>query len=122
MAIPDSDGQSNGYTDGVENASETQLPSPNPGLSDREKELLAGATEIADTVLEPRAEAVDQSGQPPADNLRALADAGLVGVTTPLEWGGQTCSGTFQREYTEILTAACGTTWFVLTQHLGACS
>ncbi len=78
--------------------------------------------EIADTVLEPRAEAVDQSGQPPAENLRALANVGLVGVTTPLEWGGQACSGTFQREYTEIVAAACGTTWFVLTQHLGACS
>jgi alkylation response protein AidB-like acyl-CoA dehydrogenase len=26
------------------------------------------------------------------------------------------------REYTETLTAACGTTWFILTQHLGACS
>jgi alkylation response protein AidB-like acyl-CoA dehydrogenase len=111
-----------GYTDGVENASETQLPSPHPGLSEREKELLAAAGKIADIVLEPRAEAVDQSGEPPSDNLRALADAGLVGVTTPAEWGGQACSGTFQREYTEILTAACGTTWFVLTQHLGACS
>jgi isovaleryl-CoA dehydrogenase len=106
----------------MENASETQLPSPSPTLSEREIALLARAREIADTVLEPRAEAVDQSGKPPAENLRALADAGLVGVTTPLDWGGQACSGTFQREYTEILAAACGTTWFVLTQHLGACS
>jgi alkylation response protein AidB-like acyl-CoA dehydrogenase len=106
----------------VENASETQLPSPSSGLSEREKELLALAGEIADTVLEPRAEAVDQSGEPPAENLRALANAGLAGVTTPLKWGGQACSGTFQREFTEIVAAACGTTWFVLTQHLGACS
>ncbi len=111
-----------GYNSSMENASETQLPSPGPGLSEREMALLAHAQKIADTVLEPRAEAVDQSGQPPSENLRALAAAGLVGVTTPLEWGGQACSGTFQREYTEILAAACGTTWFVLTQHLGACS
>lgn len=111
-----------GYNELMENASETQLPSPNPALSENELALLACAREIADTVLEPHAEAVDQSGQPPADNLRALAEAGLVGVTTPLEWGGHACSGMFQREYTEILAAACGTTWFVLTQHLGACS
>ncbi|MBC8101552.1 MAG: acyl-CoA/acyl-ACP dehydrogenase [Cytophagales bacterium] len=106
----------------MENSSETLLPSPFPGLSERENVLLARVQEIADTVLEPRAESVDQSGIVPADNLRSLAEAGLVGVTTPVEWGGQACSGNFQREFTETLTAACGTTWFVLTQHLGACS
>ena len=105
----------------MENSAETLTPDAAGGLSREETTLLARAREIADTVLEPNAQSVDQSGKPPADNLRALAEAGLVGVTTPREWGGSACSGAFQREYTEILTAACGTTWFVLTQHLGAC-
>lgn len=105
----------------MENASETQTPSPSPQLSPHERELLTRAQEIADTVLAPNAQTVDSSGEPPIANLRALADAGLVGVTTPIEWGGAGASGAFLREYTEILTAACGTTWFVLTQHLGAC-
>ena len=105
----------------MENASETR-PSPNPPLTDHEIALLARLDEIAQSLLIPRAEAVDMAGEVPRDNLQALARAGLVGVTTPTEWGGQACSGTFLREYTERLTAACGTTWFVLTQHLGSCS
>lgn len=105
----------------MENASETAAVG-SADLTDTERTLLGRAQEIADTLLEPNAQAVDRSGQPPSENLHALAEAGLVGVTTPPEWGGSGCSGAFLREYTEILTAACGTTWFVLTQHLGACS
>ena len=106
----------------MENASETQAHSPSEELSPPEQELLNRAKEIAETVLAPSAQSVDTSGEPPAANLRALADAGLVGVTTPTEWGGQGAGGAFLRAYTETLTAACGTTWFVLTQHLGACA
>jgi alkylation response protein AidB-like acyl-CoA dehydrogenase len=105
----------------MENAAELQAP-PAPALSVAERGLLARAEEVAETLLEPRAEAVDQSGRVPVENLEALAAAGLVAVTTPREWGGHGASGAFQREFTETLTAACGTTWFVLTQHLGACS
>jgi isovaleryl-CoA dehydrogenase len=104
----------------MENASELQTPLT-PTLSEAEQALLMRAREVAETVLEPNAEIVDQSDQPPLDNLRALAEAGLVGVTTPSAFGGAGASGAFMREYTETLTAACGTTWFVLTQHLGAC-
>jgi alkylation response protein AidB-like acyl-CoA dehydrogenase len=105
----------------MENASELQSPPDAPALTGRERELLAAAREICDTLIEPRAEAVDVSGEPPRENLDALAAAGLVGITTPVEYGGSACSGTFMREYTEVLTAACGTTWFILTQHYGAC-
>ena len=106
----------------MENSSETQTPSLTNELTPHEHALLIRAQEIADTVLAPNAQIVDQSATPPVANLRALADAGLVGVTTPTEWGGQNAGGAFLRAFTETLTAACGTTWFVLTQHLGACS
>lgn len=104
----------------MENASETQSPASH--FTEQERELLAATQQIADTVLEPNAQATDRGLRSPALNLQALADAGLVGVTTPTEWGGQGCSGAFLRDYTEALTGACGTTWFILTQHLGACS
>lgn len=87
-----------------------------------EAELLASLGEICASVLEPNAQEVDRGSDPPLENLRLLAQAGLVAVTTPAEWGGSACSGAFMREYTELMTAACGTTWFVLTQHLGACA
>ncbi len=104
----------------MENSAETNAPG-DALLSADESRLLTAAKQICDTVIEPRAEAVDNGDADPADNLRALADAGLVGVTTSAEWGGSGCSGAFQREFTEALTAACGTTWFILTQHLGSC-
>jgi alkylation response protein AidB-like acyl-CoA dehydrogenase len=100
---------------------ETQTPA-GLELSDEELALLRCAQHIADTVLEPRAEATDRAApEPPADNLRVLAEAGLLGITTPREFGGLGCSGVFLRAFTETITAACGTTWFLLTQHLGAC-
>ena len=105
----------------MENAAELQT-SNTPALTERETALLTAAQEIAGSVLEPNAEKLDQGLWPLSANLEALAAAGLVGVTTPPEWGGGGASGAFQREYTEILTAACGTTWFTLTQHLGSCS
>ncbi|MBC8136397.1 MAG: acyl-CoA/acyl-ACP dehydrogenase [Fibrella sp.] len=104
----------------MENSAETNVPA-DTALNDDETRLLATAKQICDTIIEPRAESVDNGGANPGENLQALADAGLVGVTTPVEWGGSACSGAFQREFTEALTAACGTTWFILTQHLGSC-
>ncbi len=100
---------------------EPEVPPGTPSLTPEERDLLACAQTIADTVLEPRAQETDLSPDPPADNIRILAEAGLVGITTPREYGGFGVSGAFQRLFTEILTAACGTTWFTLTQHLGAC-
>ncbi len=105
----------------MENAAELQTPLAGADLTPNEAQLLARAQTVADTTLEPHAEAVDQGLEPLRPNLDALADAGLAGVTTPTEWGGQGVSGAFQREFTELLTAACGTTWFTITQHLGSC-
>ncbi len=104
----------------MENAAETSAFT-DIALSETEVRLLTHARELCTTQIEPRAEAVDNGTADPKQNLDALADAGLVAVTTPREWGGFGCSGTFQREYTETLTAACGSTWFILTQHLGSC-
>jgi len=106
----------------MENAAELQTPLAGAELTELETRLLTKAQIIADTVLEPRAEAVDNGDEPLRPNLDALADAGLAGVTTPAEWGGQGASGAFQREFTELLTSACGTTWFTITQHLGSCA
>lgn len=104
----------------MENAAELFVPTA-PSLTDRECELLNRAREIADTLLEPNAEKVDESNEFPWANIEALGAAGLAGVTTPEKWGGAGATGTFQREFTEILAAACGTTYFIFTQHLGSC-
>src|SRR6516164_1215068 len=43
---------------------------------------------VAAEVVEPRAQAIDDTGAYPRDLIAALAGRGLLGVTIPREWGG----------------------------------
>jgi len=43
---------------------------------------------FANTVVAPRAAAIDATGEYPADVMRAAAQHGLPGVTVPKQWGG----------------------------------
>lgn len=86
-----------------------------------ESELLTRLQALCDTRFEPIAEEVDRAGRVPRENLAALADAGLVGITTPAAYGGSETSNHFRHAYNEILCAACGTTFFTVTQHIGSC-
>jgi alkylation response protein AidB-like acyl-CoA dehydrogenase len=104
----------------LENAGELSL-SQGDILTPHEQELLATLRAICDMQIEPQAEQIDMAGIVPRAHLNALAEAGLVGVTTPKDFGGHGCSAAFMQSFTRTLTAACGTTWFVLTQHLGSC-
>lgn len=107
-----------GPGDGVEDA--VGLPSPEPPpRKPEEEQIVAKAREIAEQVLLPRAEISDQAEGPNRENFRALAEAGLLGLTLPKEYGGLDVSGDTQREITEILASACGVTTFVQAQHHG---
>lgn len=101
--------------------SEPNVPPGIAPLSQGEKELLGCVQKIADTVLEPRAQQTDRSPEPPRENIQILAEAGLLAISTPREYGGHAVSGAFMRAFTETMTGACGTTWFTLTQHFGPC-
>jgi alkylation response protein AidB-like acyl-CoA dehydrogenase len=94
------------------------VPDAPPTLSD----LIQRAREIARDVLAPRANALDQGNDPPVEAVRMLANAGLLGLTTPVQFGGHGAPGAVVREYTETLASACGTTTFVQGQHLSACT
>ncbi|HEY7061523.1 MAG TPA: acyl-CoA dehydrogenase family protein [Chloroflexota bacterium] len=83
--------------------------------------LLARARALAADVLAPRANAADQADRPPVKQVRALAAAGLLGLTVPARYGGHEAPRAVVRAYTEILAAACGLTTFVQQQHLSAC-
>jgi alkylation response protein AidB-like acyl-CoA dehydrogenase len=82
-------------------------------VTEQETSRLAEAQRICDALLEPRAEQVDRSGLVPRENLDALAASGLADGTFGSE--------AFRRAFVEALCAACGTTYFILTQHLGSC-
>lgn len=82
--------------------------------------ILSCARGIADRLFEPNANEVDQADNPPASNIRALIDSGLMGLTTPSQYGGIGASDAVLRAFTEILAAACGVTTFVQGQHQSA--
>lgn len=97
------------------------LPSPPDGAAryEGEAEIVAAARRIGETVLGPNAEASDQADGPNRENFLALADAGLLGLAAPREYGGLEVSGATQREVTEILASYCGVTTFIQAQHHG---
>lgn len=78
--------------------------------------LVARARELADTLLSPAAERVDQEGVP-ASHIEAVKRSGLLGVNAPVAYGGSAAPAAVVRETAEILAGACCSTWFVQTQH-----
>jgi alkylation response protein AidB-like acyl-CoA dehydrogenase len=59
------------------------------GLSGEERALQARAREVSERIVRPRAAAIDAQEQYPWDIVRALAEAGFVGMTIPAAYGGQ---------------------------------
>ncbi|MGW0578649.1 acyl-CoA dehydrogenase family protein [Streptomyces sp. NPDC002920] len=78
--------------------------------------LVAQARRLADDLLAPHAEQVDQ-GEVPVGHLTEIRRSGLLGLQAPREYGGAAAPGAVFRETTEILAGACCSTWFVQTQH-----
>jgi alkylation response protein AidB-like acyl-CoA dehydrogenase len=74
------------------------------------------ARSLADDLLRPSAEQVDQ-GVVPRVHLDAWGRAGLLGLAGPRRFGGAEAPAPVVREVTELLAGACGATWFVAAQH-----
>jgi hypothetical protein len=78
--------------------------------------LVTRARRLADDLLAPHAERVDQEGVP-ASHLTEIRRSGLLGLNAPKEYGGSAAPAEVVRETAEILAGACCSTWFVQTQH-----
>lgn len=78
--------------------------------------LVGRARRLADDLLAPHAERVDQEGVP-REHLAEIRRSGLLGVNAPKEYGGADAPAAVARETAEILAGACCSTWFVQTQH-----
>ena len=74
------------------------------------------ARSLADDLLRPAAEQVDQDVVP-RSHLDAWAQAGLLGLAGLAAAGGGGAAPAVVREVTELMAGACGATWFVATQH-----
>ena len=94
-----------------------------PVLSPAERELQARARAFADTIVRPRAAAIDADGQYPWDMVEALAAAGFTGMTIPKAYGGQDRSFLDAVLVTEEMAKACTvTSRIVVETNMGAIS
>ena len=64
--------------------------------------------EIADTRLRPAAARIDQTEDYPFDHAKALAEAGIAGMSIPREWGGKGASFETVCIAVEEAAKACG--------------
>ena len=88
-------------------------------LSAADADLIAAAERLGATVLGPNATDADLGSGPSRANFAALAEAGLLGMALPTEYGGRNASGAAQRAITELFASYCGVTTFTQAQHHG---
>lgn len=93
---------------------------PTAGLPTTQQNILARVEQFAESVLTPRANAVDQMPLVPLKSFQALGAAGLLGISIPTEFGGLDVPRSLRRTIYETLAAACGVTAFTLNQHYSA--
>ncbi|HEY6748087.1 MAG TPA: acyl-CoA dehydrogenase family protein [Mycobacteriales bacterium] len=91
--------------------------SPPPIVADAHLQALQP---ILDGIVGPRAADIDRHGTFPREAVTALADAGLLGLTSAPEVGGQGRGLREAAEVVERLAQACGSTAMVVMMHYAA--
>ncbi len=79
-------------------------------LTAEQRNLQSRARALAQSVIAPRAAAVDRDEQYPWDNVAALNEAGFMGMTMPREYGGQGAGFLDAVLIIDELARACGVT------------
>jgi alkylation response protein AidB-like acyl-CoA dehydrogenase len=93
------------------------------GLSPDERELQDYARAFADRVVRPRAAAIDRDEQYPWDIVKALGEAGFLGMTLPTALGGQGRSYLEAVLVIEEMAKACTVTARIVVEtNMGAIS
>jgi alkylation response protein AidB-like acyl-CoA dehydrogenase len=80
-------------------------------------EPVASARAIASEVLAARAAHHDATGEFPGPGLKALGEAGLLGLLVPLEYGGLGGSYETFTQVVEVLGRACASTAMIYVMH-----
>jgi len=93
------------------------------GLSSNEVELQARARVFAQSVVRPRAAAIDRDEQYPWDIVKALAEARFLGMTIPARYGGRDRSFLDAVLVIEEMAKACTVTARIVVEtNMGAIS
>ena len=93
-----------------------------PLLTEEELLLKNTVREFADQELAPRAAGYDESGQFPWDNVRGLAELGLLGLTIDEEYGGGGGTTRQLAATVEEIARGCAATSVIYIAHLSLCT
>ncbi|WP_165253697.1 acyl-CoA dehydrogenase family protein [Paludisphaera soli] len=83
--------------------------------------IIEQARTIASQFLAPRAAQADQAAEPPVEQISRLAEAGMLGLTIPPQFGGEGASPNVVRYCLAAIASGCGLTAFVYYQHIVGC-
>src|SRR5438093_330664 len=86
-------------------------------LSAAQRDFQATVRALAERELAPRATAADREARFPPENLTVLAQAGLLGLGVPREYGGQERGALDYALAMEEIAAACAATSVLVSVH-----
>ena len=93
------------------------------GLTDDQVNLQLRARELAEQVIAPRAAQVDKEEQYPWENVKALNEAGFMGMTIPAQYGGPGLTFLDAALVIEEMAKVCGVTGRISVEaNMGAIS
>jgi alkylation response protein AidB-like acyl-CoA dehydrogenase len=87
-------------------------------LTEEQSKIVAKAAEIADDVLAKHAADVDRDARFPTESIKALGDAGLLGLTVPKEHGGKGEGLRTSAAVLDEIAQRCASTGMVYLMHL----
>ena len=90
-------------------------------LTEQQLALREEARALADATIAPRAAEVDRTEEYPWDNVKALTDAGFMGMTVPAAYGGRGLSYLDAALVVEEMARVCGVTGRIVVEgNMGA--
>src|SRR5262252_2457659 len=87
-------------------------------LSSEQSDLVARSRDIARTQIAPHAVRVDETGCFPNESIKALGDAGLLGLTIPVSYGGMGQGLRVVSAVVEEISRQCASTAMIYMMHL----
>ena len=86
-------------------------------ISPEQEMMVKIVRELAQKEIAPRAEAVDESGEFPWENIKAMNELGLLGLTVPEEYGGSLTDSLTYVMAIEEISKACAATGAIYAVH-----
>lgn len=93
-----------------------------PDLDEAGQMVLRLVREFAEREVAPRAAAIDETGDFPADLVQRMGELGLMGIPIPEEYGGAGLSYGVFAQAVETLCRACATTGLIMDVNTSLCS